>query len=183
MRRYAGRWRCRRTQLIQLAQAPNFALNPNLPDIATLFNSKNAALVTNVGTLVTPTDEGAVSDDGQCSADESVFASGPAAGVAECFAERVDADGMGGADCGCADYELQPRRDGADDYFGGGGYAVLQWGGEYAGVGEPGESGRGELQRGNDGVCGAAGDGAGAAAVQFGAVAGAGGQYDYEQCV
>jgi len=41
--------------LIQLAQAPNFALNPNLPDIATLFDSKAAALVTNVGTLVAPT--------------------------------------------------------------------------------------------------------------------------------
>jgi uncharacterized protein (DUF1501 family) len=40
--------------LIQLAQAPNFALNSNLPDIAKLFDSKNAALVTNVGTLVTP---------------------------------------------------------------------------------------------------------------------------------
>jgi uncharacterized protein (DUF1501 family) len=41
--------------LIQLAQAPNFALNPNLPDIAKLFDSKAAALVTNVGTLVAPT--------------------------------------------------------------------------------------------------------------------------------
>jgi len=41
--------------LIQLAQAPNFALNPNLPDIATLFNNKNAALIMNVGTLVEPT--------------------------------------------------------------------------------------------------------------------------------
>ena len=40
--------------LIQLAQAPNFALNSNQPDIAKLFDSKNAALVTNVGTLVTP---------------------------------------------------------------------------------------------------------------------------------
>jgi uncharacterized protein (DUF1501 family) len=43
------------SSLIQLAQAPNFALNSNLPDIATLFNSKAAALVTNVGTLVEPT--------------------------------------------------------------------------------------------------------------------------------
>jgi uncharacterized protein (DUF1501 family) len=42
------------SSLIQLAQAPNFALNPNLPDIAKLFDSKNAALVTNVGTLVSP---------------------------------------------------------------------------------------------------------------------------------
>ncbi|MGH9595481.1 MAG: DUF1501 domain-containing protein, partial [Edaphobacter sp.] len=41
--------------LIQLAQAPNFSLNPNLPDIAKLFDSKAAALVTNVGTLVAPT--------------------------------------------------------------------------------------------------------------------------------
>jgi uncharacterized protein (DUF1501 family) len=42
-------------QLLQLASAPNFALNPNLPDIQTLFNNKNAALVTNVGTLMQPT--------------------------------------------------------------------------------------------------------------------------------
>ncbi len=41
--------------LIQLAQAPNFSLNPNLPDIARLFDSKAAAIVTNVGTLVAPT--------------------------------------------------------------------------------------------------------------------------------
>ncbi len=41
--------------LIQLAQAPTFALNPNLPDIAKLFDSKAAALVTNVGTLIAPT--------------------------------------------------------------------------------------------------------------------------------
>jgi uncharacterized protein (DUF1501 family) len=41
--------------LIQLAQAPNFAVHPNLPDIAKLFDSKAAALVTNVGTLVAPT--------------------------------------------------------------------------------------------------------------------------------
>jgi uncharacterized protein (DUF1501 family) len=40
--------------LIQLAQAPNFALNPNLPDIAALFDSKAAAIVTNVGTLIAP---------------------------------------------------------------------------------------------------------------------------------
>lgn len=41
--------------LIQLAQAPSFSLNPNLPEIASLFDSKAAALVTNVGTLVAPT--------------------------------------------------------------------------------------------------------------------------------
>jgi uncharacterized protein (DUF1501 family) len=43
------------SSLIQLAQAPNFSLNSNMPDIAKLFDSKAAALVTNVGTLVTPT--------------------------------------------------------------------------------------------------------------------------------
>jgi uncharacterized protein (DUF1501 family) len=42
-------------QLIQLGGMPNFALNPNLPEIASLFNNKNAALVANVGTLTTPT--------------------------------------------------------------------------------------------------------------------------------
>ena len=41
--------------LIQLAQAPNFSLNTNLPDVAKLFDSKNVALVTNVGTLMEPT--------------------------------------------------------------------------------------------------------------------------------
>jgi len=40
--------------LLQLGPSPNFALNPNLPDIQALFNSKNAAIVTNVGTLVQP---------------------------------------------------------------------------------------------------------------------------------
>jgi uncharacterized protein (DUF1501 family) len=32
-----------------------FALNPNLPDIQTLFNNNNAAIVANVGTLTEPT--------------------------------------------------------------------------------------------------------------------------------
>ncbi len=40
--------------LLPLTPAPNFALNPNLPDIQTLFNNKNAALIANVGTLVQP---------------------------------------------------------------------------------------------------------------------------------
>jgi uncharacterized protein (DUF1501 family) len=43
------------SQLLQLGPLPNFALNPNLPDIQTLFNNKNAAFVVNVGTLVEPT--------------------------------------------------------------------------------------------------------------------------------
>jgi len=42
-------------QLLQLSAMPNFALNPNLPDIQTLFDNKNAAIVANVGTLVEPT--------------------------------------------------------------------------------------------------------------------------------
>ena len=41
--------------LLQLGAAPNFALNPNLPDIQTLFANKAAALVANVGTLIEPT--------------------------------------------------------------------------------------------------------------------------------
>src|ERR1700749_1379337 len=32
-------------QLLQLSAMPNFALNPNLPDIQTLFNNGNAAFV------------------------------------------------------------------------------------------------------------------------------------------
>ncbi len=42
-------------QLLQLGPLPNFSLNPNLPDIQTLFNSNNIAIVANVGTLVEPT--------------------------------------------------------------------------------------------------------------------------------
>ena len=41
--------------LLQLAGAPNFALNPNLPEIHGLFNSSNVALVSNDVTLVAPT--------------------------------------------------------------------------------------------------------------------------------
>jgi uncharacterized protein (DUF1501 family) len=40
--------------LLPLTPTPNFALNPNLPDIQTLFNNGNAAFVANVGTLVQP---------------------------------------------------------------------------------------------------------------------------------
>lgn len=43
------------SQLLQLAPAPNFALNPNLPEVQALFNSSNAAIVANVGTLLQPT--------------------------------------------------------------------------------------------------------------------------------
>jgi uncharacterized protein (DUF1501 family) len=42
-------------QLLPLTAAPNFALNPNLPDIQALFNSNAAAIVNNVGTLIEPT--------------------------------------------------------------------------------------------------------------------------------
>jgi uncharacterized protein (DUF1501 family) len=40
--------------LLPLTPTPNFALNPNLPDVQTLFNNKNAAFVANVGTLIQP---------------------------------------------------------------------------------------------------------------------------------
>jgi uncharacterized protein (DUF1501 family) len=40
--------------LLPLTQAPNFALNPNLPDVQALFNSGSAAFIANVGTLVQP---------------------------------------------------------------------------------------------------------------------------------
>jgi uncharacterized protein (DUF1501 family) len=42
-------------QLLPLSPLPNFALNPNLPGIQSLFNSNNAAIVANVGTLIEPT--------------------------------------------------------------------------------------------------------------------------------
>lgn len=41
--------------LLPLNSLPNFALNPNIPDIQSLFNSGNAAIVANVGTLMEPT--------------------------------------------------------------------------------------------------------------------------------
>lgn len=41
--------------LLPLTPLPNFALNPNLPDVQALFNSGNAAIVSNVGTLIQPT--------------------------------------------------------------------------------------------------------------------------------
>jgi uncharacterized protein (DUF1501 family) len=44
-----------RSQLLPLTRAANFGLNPNLPDIQALFDANEAALVTNVGTLVEPT--------------------------------------------------------------------------------------------------------------------------------
>jgi uncharacterized protein (DUF1501 family) len=43
------------SQLLPLSAAPNFALNPNLPDIQALFDSNAAAIVNNVGTLIEPT--------------------------------------------------------------------------------------------------------------------------------
>ena len=41
--------------LLPLTPLPNFALNPNLPDIQSLINSGNIAVVANVGTLMEPT--------------------------------------------------------------------------------------------------------------------------------
>jgi uncharacterized protein (DUF1501 family) len=40
--------------LLPLTPSPNFALNPNLPDLQTLYNNGTAAIVANVGTLVQP---------------------------------------------------------------------------------------------------------------------------------
>lgn len=42
-------------QLLPLTSLPNLALNPNLPDVQSLFNSGTVAIVANVGTLVEPT--------------------------------------------------------------------------------------------------------------------------------
>jgi len=43
-----------KSSLLQLGPAPTYALHPSLPDIRTLFNKGNAAIVANVGTLVQP---------------------------------------------------------------------------------------------------------------------------------
>jgi uncharacterized protein (DUF1501 family) len=42
-------------QLLGLTPLPSFALHPSLPDVQTLFNNGNAAIVANVGTLTQPT--------------------------------------------------------------------------------------------------------------------------------
>jgi uncharacterized protein (DUF1501 family) len=42
-------------QLIPLTALPNYALHPNLPEVAQLFNSGACALIANVGTLMQPT--------------------------------------------------------------------------------------------------------------------------------
>jgi len=41
--------------LLPLTPLPNFALHPSLPDVQSLFNNGNAAIVANVGTLTQPT--------------------------------------------------------------------------------------------------------------------------------
>jgi uncharacterized protein (DUF1501 family) len=43
------------SQLLQLSAAPTYAVHPNLPDIQSLFDKNAAAFVTNVGTLIEPT--------------------------------------------------------------------------------------------------------------------------------
>lgn len=40
--------------LLPLTPLPNFSLHPSLPDVQTLFNNGNAAIVANVGTLTQP---------------------------------------------------------------------------------------------------------------------------------
>jgi len=42
------------SSLLQLGPSPNFAINPALPDIQSLYNSGNAAFVANTGPLVQP---------------------------------------------------------------------------------------------------------------------------------
>jgi uncharacterized protein (DUF1501 family) len=42
-------------QLLPLGSTGLYGLNPNLPDVQTLYGSNNLALVTNVGTLIEPT--------------------------------------------------------------------------------------------------------------------------------
>ena len=102
--------------LLPLTPAPNFALHPNLPDIQTLFNNKNAAFVANVGTLVQPLTR-AQYQAGQTAPDNLVFASRPATGVAECRAKRSYAHRLGGPHGRCARRELQPGRVDPHDYF------------------------------------------------------------------
>src|ERR1035438_398330 len=41
--------------LLPLTPAPNFALHPSMLEVQALFNSGNAAFLTNVGTLLQPT--------------------------------------------------------------------------------------------------------------------------------
>ena len=80
-------------QLLQLGAAPNFALNPNLPDIQSLFNNNAAAIVTNVGTLIQPTTAPVYSRPEP--AHQSLLPPRPAARVAECRTERRHPDRLG----------------------------------------------------------------------------------------
>ena len=112
-------------QLLQLGgSASNFALNPNLPDIQTLFNSKNAAIVANVGTLIEPTTRAQYLAGGH-RADQPVFAYGPATGMAERGAVGHGAFRLGRPYCGYAEQDREPERTGSDDHVGRGRYVVL----------------------------------------------------------
>ena len=95
--------------LLPLTPLPNFALHPSLPEVQALFNSSNAALVANVGTLVQPTTR-AQYLAGSTVPTNLFSHSGPADGVAERGVEWSDADRMGGAHGGPAESELTTRR-------------------------------------------------------------------------
>ena len=178
-RRCAGRLAIAQNQLLQLGgSASNFALNRNLPDIQTLFNNKNAALVANVGTLIEPTTRAQYlagqtvptnlfsHTDQQLEWQNAAQSGTVPSGWAGRIADTLNGDG-------------EPERQGADDYVGRGRYAVLQRRGEYAGFGDAGQRGGRDLQRRHDRMRGAAGDRAGAAELQLRAEPGDGGQPDY----
>jgi hypothetical protein len=126
--------------LLPLTPLPNFALHPSLPDVQTLFNNGNAAIVANVGTLTQPITRAEYLAGGKVPSN-LFFASRPAGGVAERCCGRGHFNGLGRPRVGCADRQLQRRGNDSDGHFGLGRHAFLQWSFDDAGVGVPGKSG------------------------------------------
>ncbi len=171
------------TSLIQLAAMPNFALNPNLPEIANAVQQKNAALVANVGTLDGTNHKGAVPaagtslptnlfshPDQQLEWQNAAQSGATQTGWAGRIADTLKTSYNPGA-------QVPMITSVAGDTL------FCNGSGEHAGECKPGQSGRSCVLGGNDGVRRAAGDGAGAAAVRLGLDAGAGGQCDHQQRV
>jgi len=104
------------SQLLQLSALPNFALNPNLPDIQTLFDNKNAAFVANVGTLMSRRRRRSSRRGQICR--RTCFPIPTSNWNGRTRPRAGHLDGLGGADRGYVECELQPWRFRADDHFG-----------------------------------------------------------------
>ena len=125
--------------LLQLGPLPNFALNPNLPDIQALFNNKNAAIVTNVGTLIAAHHAHAVPR--QSGLPSNLF-SHPDQQLEwqNAAAERRHIHRLGRPHRRYTQHQLQPRRPDPHDHLGRRRYALLQRRNEYACLRQPRQS-------------------------------------------